>query len=162
GHVFLGLDAFEVSDDNQWVAYSTDVTGFRQYTLHLKDLRNGQVRGEKMERVTGVAWAADNKTLFYTVEDEITKRSHRLYRHRVGSVAPDTLLYEETDERFRLDIERTRSGGLLLLTSASHTASEVWFLRAEDPFGRFRLIAPREDNHEYYADHHPGPRAGMG
>src|SRR5215470_16756242 len=162
GHSFMGLDAFEVSDDNHWLAYSTDVTGFRQYTLRLKDLQTGQTLEAPVERVTSVAWAADNKTLFYTVEDEITKRSHRLYRHIVGSAGPDTLLYEETDERFRIEIERTRSGGLLLLTSASHTASEVWLLRAEDPFGRFRLIAPREDNHEYYADHHAGPRAGMG
>src|SRR5215472_4565534 len=157
GHSFLGLDAFEVSDDNHWLAYSTDVTGFRQYTLQLKDLRSGKTLDERIERVTSVAWAADNKTLFYTVEDEITKRSHRLYRHVVGSAEPDALLYDETDERFRIDIERTRSGGFLLLTTESHTAGEVWFLRVDDPFGKFRLIAPREENHEYYADHHPGP-----
>jgi len=162
GHSFMGLDAFEVSDDNHWLAYSTDVTGFRQYTLRLKDLQTSQTREERVERVTSVAWAADSKTLFYTVEDEITKRSYRLYRHVVGLAGPDTLLYEENDERFRIEIDRTRSRGLLLLTSASHTASEVWFLHADDPFGQFRPIAPREDNHEYYADHHPGPLAGMG
>jgi len=162
GHSFLGLDAFEVSDDNHWLAYSTDVTGFRQYTLQLKDLRSGATLDKRIERVTSVAWAADNKTLFYTVEDEITKRSHRLYRHVVGSAESDALLYDETDERFRIDIELTRSGGFLLLTTESHTAGEVWFLRADDPFGKFRLIAPREENHEYYADHHPGPLAGDG
>src|SRR5881296_3600609 len=111
GHSFLGLDSFEVSDDNQ--------------------------------------------TLFYTVEDETTKRSHRLYRHVLGSTEPDILLYDETDERFRIEVERTRSGAFLLLTIASHTTSEVRYLRADQPSGEFRLIAPREDNHEYYAEHHP-------
>ena len=156
GHSFLGLDAFEVSDDNQLLAYSTDTTGFRQYTLFVRDLRTGELLPERIERVTSIAWAADDKTLFYTIEDETTKRSHRLYRHVLGASETDSLLYEETDERFHVAIERTRSGGYLLLTSASHTASEVRFLRADDPYGEFRLIAEREENHEYYADHHPG------
>src|SRR5260370_664742 len=159
GHSFLGLGSFEVSEDNHLLAFSTDTTGFRQYTLQVKDLRTGTTLPERFERVTSVAWASDNRTLFYTVEDETTKRSHRLYRHVLGSTEPDPLLYEETDERFRIAVERTRSGAFLLLTVASHTASEVRFLRADQPIGEFRLVAPREDNHEYYADHHPGPLA---
>ncbi|HET7152055.1 MAG TPA: hypothetical protein VFI60_11645, partial [Candidatus Acidoferrum sp.] len=162
GHSFLGLDAFEVSDNNRWLAYSTDKTGSRRYVLQVKDLLTGETLPKRMERVTSAAWAGDNRTLFYTVEDEITKRSHRLYRHFLGSKDSDALLYEETDERFRVEIERTRSGGFLLLTSASHTTSEVRFLRADDPAGEFRLIAAREDNHEYYADHHPGCELSSG
>jgi len=159
GHSYLGLDSFEVSEDNQFLAHSIDTTGFRQYTLHVKDLHTGETLSEHIQRVTSVAWASDNRTLFYTVEDEVTKRSHRLYRHVLGSAEEDGLLYEESDERFRIEVERTRSGGFLLLTSSSHTASEVRFLRADDPSGEFQLIAPREDNHEYYADHHPGQSA---
>src|SRR5712692_3268554 len=156
GHSFLGLDSFDVSEDNQLLSYSTDTTGFRQYVLQVKDLRDGKIFPERFERVTSVAWASDNRTLFYTVEDETTKRSHRLYRHVLGSSEPDQLLYEEADERFRIGLERTRSGAFLLLTIASHTASEVRYLRADQPSGVFRLVAAREDNHEYYADHHPG------
>jgi oligopeptidase B len=156
GHSFLGLESFEVSDDNHLLAYSTDTTGFRQYVLQIKDLHGGVLFPERFERVTSVAWASDNRTLFYTVEDETTKRSHRLYRHELGLANASLLVYEETDERFRVEIERTRSGGFLLLTIASHTASEVRYLRADQPTGEFRLIAPREDNHEYYAEHHPG------
>jgi oligopeptidase B len=159
GHSFLGLESFDVSEDNQFLAYSIDTTGFRQYVLRVQDLRTGETLSEHVERVTSVAWASDNRTLFYTVEDEVTKRSHRLYRHVLGSAEKDSLLYEEGDERFRIEVESTRSGGYLLLTSSSHTTSEVRFLRADDPSGGFQIIAPREDNHEYYADHHPGPRA---
>jgi oligopeptidase B len=156
GHSFLGLDSFDVGEDNHLLAYSVDTTGFRQYTLHVKDLRTGETLSEHIKRVTSVAWAADNRTLFYTVEDEITKRSHRLYRHILGSPEEDALLYEESDERFRIEVERTRSGGYILLTSSSHTTSEVRFLHADDPSAEFQLIAPREENHEYYADHHSG------
>src|SRR5216683_3143046 len=156
GHSFLGLGSFEVSDDNQLLAYSTDTTGFRRYTLHIKDLQTGGTLPEQIERVTSVAWAADKRTLFYTVEDEVTKRSHRLYRHVLGSTEPDHLVYEELDERFRIEVERTRSRMFLLLTIASHTASEVRFLRADQPSDEFQVITVREDDHEYYADHHPG------
>jgi oligopeptidase B len=165
GHSFLGLDSFDVSDDNGLLAYSLDVTGFRQYTLQVKSLRTGETLPDRLERVTSTAWAADNHTLFYTVEHETTKRSHRLYRHLVGAEQPDVLLYDERDERFRIEIERTRSGAYLILTCASHTTSEARFLPADDPQGNFTLIAPRADDHEYYVDHHPagstGPRGGV-
>jgi oligopeptidase B len=157
GHSFLGLGAFDVSNDNQLLAYALDTTGFRQYTLHIKNLWSGRDFTEAIERVTSAAWAADNRTLFYTVEDATTKRSHRLYRHVVGLEEADTLIYEETDERFRIEIDRTRSGAFLLLVIASHTTSEVRFLPAAQPYDEFRVIAAREADHEYYVDHHPDP-----
>jgi oligopeptidase B len=157
GHSFLGLGAFDVSNDNQLLAYSLDTTGFRQYTLHIKNLWNGAIFPEAIERVTSAVWAADNRTIFYTIEDAITKRSYRLYRHSAGFAEPDTLIYEETDERFRIEIERTRSGAFLLLVITSLTASEVRFLPAGQPNGEFRVIAAREADHEYYLDHHPNP-----
>jgi oligopeptidase B len=157
GHSFLGLDTFEVSRDNQLLAYSLDTTGFRQFKLQIKSLLTGEVFPEAIERVTSAAWAADNRTLFYSVEDATTKRSHRLYRHIAGSVQPDELIYEEPDERFRVSIYASRSGAFLVLSIDSHTASEVHFLPAREPFGKFRVIAPREADHEYSVDHHPNP-----
>ncbi len=157
GHSFLGLGAFDVSNDNQLLAYALDTTGFRQYTLHIKNLWNGAIFPEAIERVTSAIWAADNRTIFYTVEDATTKRSHRLYRHSAGSAEPDTLIYEETDERFRIEIERTRSGAFLLLVITSHTTSEVRFLPVGQPHGEFCVIAARQADHEYYVDHHPNP-----
>src|SRR6202035_357480 len=95
GHSFLSLGSFAVSDDNSLLAYSLDTTGFRQYTLQITNLRTRQTLPERIERVTSAAWAADNRTLFYTIEDETTKRSYRLYRHVLGASEPDALLYEE-------------------------------------------------------------------
>src|SRR5260370_41503345 len=102
GHSFLGLGSFEISEDNQLLAYSTDTTGFRQYVLQVKDLHTGANFPERIERVTSVAWASDTRTLFYTVEAETPKRSHRLYRHTPGSTEPAPPLCEEADERFPL------------------------------------------------------------
>lgn len=153
GEKFMALGAYTVSDDGNLLAYSTDNTGFRQYALHVKELRTGEALPDHAEKTTSVAWAADNKTLFYTVEDA-AKRSYRLYRHRLGSTSADDLLYEEKDELFRVSVHRTRSRAYLLLNISSHTTSEVRYLPATQPDAEWRIIAPREHEHEYDVDHH--------
>src|SRR5215831_5820249 len=85
GKRFLGLGGFAVSDDGNLAAYSTDTTGYRQYTLHVKDLRTGQTLAENIERTGSIVWASDNKTLFYTTEDSVSKRSDKFWRHVVGN-----------------------------------------------------------------------------
>lgn len=151
GHPFLGLGLFEVSEDGNLLAYSTDFTGFREYTLRVKDLWTGETLPLTVEKVSTAVWANDNRTLFY-VTDDPAKRPYRLYRHTLGT-GEHTLIYEEEDERFRLDISRTRSQAYLLLTSASHTASEVRYLSADRPEGQWKLVLPRELEHEYYVAH---------
>jgi oligopeptidase B len=154
---YMAVHAFNVSDDGNLLAYSIDNTGFRQYTLQVKDLRTGQLLSEHVERTGSVVWAADNRTLFYTVEDEVQKRQYRLYRHTLGSPhSEDPLLYEETDERFNIGAGRTRDGQYIILECSSHTTTEEQFLRADTPGGRWTLIEPRRDNIEYYADHRNG------
>jgi oligopeptidase B len=156
GEKFLSLGASEVSDDANLIAYATDVTGFREYTLRVKDLRTGQVLPEAMERSAGLAWAGDNKTLFYTVQDS-AKRSYRLYRHVLGTpVKDDALVYEEKDERFKLDIYRSRDLKMVYLASSSHTTSEVRYLLADQPTGEWKVVLPRQQNIEYGVDHRDG------
>ena len=102
----LGLGAYVVSDDGNWLAYSTDTTGYRQYSLHIKDLRTGKMLAENIERVGSVVWATDNKTVFYTTEDAVSKRSDKFWRHAVGAAGSD-LLYEEKDELFDVGVGRS-------------------------------------------------------
>jgi oligopeptidase B len=154
GEKYLSLGSLEVSDDGNLAAYSTDTSGFRQYTLRIKDLRTGQLGSEAIPKVNSFAWAADNRTLFYVVEDS-AKRPYHLYRHRLGSpMEQDAPLYEEQDEMFNLQISRSRSHAYLFALSQSHTASEVRYLRASHPERAFEVISPREQNLEYYVDHH--------
>jgi oligopeptidase B len=153
GHSYLGLGAYAVSDDGNFLAFSTDVTGFRQYTLQVKDLRTGELFPDKVEKTISVVWAADNKTLFYTVEDD-AKRPYRLYRHVLGSTEADTLIYEETDALFGIDAQRSRSKAFLFLTSESSKTTEVHYLPSETPNAEWTVFRPRETDHRYYVDHH--------
>ncbi len=160
GQAFMSIGATAIPDDGDWLAYSTDNTGFRQYTLHVKNLRTGETMPALAERVGSVAWAADNRTLFYSVEDEETKRPYQIFRCVLdsgGSAFSDLeLAWEEPDERFNVGVGRTRDGKYLIVESASHTTSEQWFLAAENPGGSFQCIEPRRENIEYSVDHREG------
>jgi oligopeptidase B len=153
GKSFMAIGAVALSEDDRLYAFTTDATGFRQYTLRIKDLYTGKLLPVRRQRVTSVAWAADNITLFYTTEDKVTKRSNQLWKHVLGQKR-DTLIYEEKDERFRVHVHRTRSRAYLLLSSSSHTASEVRYLPTNRPNSRWRLMLKRRTNIEYDVDHH--------
>jgi oligopeptidase B len=150
---FMAVGAVALSENDRFYAFTTDATGFRQYTLQIKDLHTGKLLRVRRQLVTSVAWAADNQTLFYTTEDKVTKRSNQLWKHTLGQ-RRDTLVYEEKDERFQVHVERTRSRAYLLLSSDSHTASEVRYLSADRPNGRWRRVLQRRANIEYDVDHH--------
>jgi oligopeptidase B len=157
GQAFFAIGDVDITDDGRWLAYTTDTTGFRQYTLHVKDLSTGETLAGEVERVGSVCWAADNRTLLYTVEDEQQKRQFQLWRHELGAEhAADVLVYQDDDERFNIGVGRTRDGKFLLLESGSHTTTEVRFLAADDPAGEFSVIEPRSDEHEYSVDHRNG------
>jgi len=155
GHAFMALGALTVSDAGNRLAYTTDVTGAREYTLYVKDLATGALGPERIGRVASVAWSADPDVLFYVTENE-AKRPYRLWRHRLGA-DQDDLLSEETDGLFRLHVERSRSRRWLFAVSASFTSTEVRCLPAASPGGVWRVILPREPDHEYEVDHGTGP-----
>ena len=152
GHAFMAIGDYEPSPDGKRLAYTIDSTGYRQYILQVKDLATGKVLSDHAERVTSLAWAADNQTLFYTQEDAVAKRSHRLYRHAVGAPRHD-LLYEEKDEHYYVDIGLSRSREWLIQTRSSSSTSEVAVLPATTPGGKWKVVSPRRQGREYYLDH---------
>jgi oligopeptidase B len=157
GQKFMSLDSFEVSDDSNLLAYTTDNVGFRQFRLHIKDLRTGKLLQDTAERVDGVTWAADNKTLFYVTEDAQTKRSDIVFRHTVGSTSSnDEVVFHEKDERYSVGIDRTRDGRYIQVNSESHVTSEVQFLPVDHPESPWAMIEPRVEGVQYNVDEGDG------
>jgi oligopeptidase B len=156
GEKFFSFGRRRVSDDGNLLAFATDTTGFREYTLSVKDLRTGKIIEDKFVKAPQFEWAADNKTLFYLTEDE-AKRENKLWRHTLGTPKEkDELLYEEKDPIFWLDLSKSRDGKYLFHTSQSFTSTEQRFLRADTPAGEWKTILKREADHEYEADHRDG------
>ena len=155
GQKFMSIGTFTPSDDGNLLAYSTDNNGYRQYTLHVKDLRTGQDLSENIERVNYVAWATDNKTFFYVTEDPVTKRSDKFFRHVLGSDKSD-LVYEEKDELFDLYTFRSRDKAIIFVGAGSKTSTDFRFLPADSPNAELKIVLPRQPDHEYDVDHRDG------
>jgi oligopeptidase B len=154
-HKFVDLGASVASDDQNLLAYAIDYTGFRQYSLHVKDLRKGGILPDTKDRVTSMEWAADNKTLFLTTEDDATKRSNKLWRHVLGSPSFEKL-YEEKDELYNIEIGKTLDKKYLLLEIEAQDTSEYRYLRADRPQDNLAVFLPREKKHRYHVDHREG------
>src|SRR5215216_448340 len=152
GQKFMSVGTFVPSDDENLLAYSTDNTGYRQYTLQVKDLRTGQLFPERIERVNGVAWSTDNKTFFYVTEDDVTKRSDKFFRHVLAADKTD-LVYEEKDELFDIFAGRSRDKAVIFLEAASKTSTESRYLLASQPNSELKVILPRQPEHEYDTDY---------
>ncbi len=152
GKPFLSLGVFAVSPNGKVLAYSLDITGYRQYTLYFRDLETGKALDDTAERVTSIAWANDNKTFFYVTEDQTTKRSDRLYRQALGGKTEE--LFNEKDELYGISIDATRDMAYLVLDSSSSETSEQYLLDANKPHSSFTSYLKRKDNIKYTIDHH--------
>jgi oligopeptidase B len=151
GKKFMSVGAFVVSDDAKLLAFTTDDNGYRQYKLHVKDLRSGKVTEGLAERVGSVEWAKDNKTLVYSTEND-AKRQNRIFRHVVGTT-DHPLLLEEKDELYDVWVDRSRSGDWLFLVSDSKTTNEVRLLDASKPASAPVVMVARKTDHKYYPEH---------
>lgn len=152
GHEYFAIAEFDVSDDGNILAFSTDTTGYRQYTLQFKDLRTGKMLPEKFERVTSFVWTPDNKTVFFGTEDDVSKRSDLIFRYELGSGAKPTEVFNEKDVLFNTYVGRSRDGKMLFIGSGAKTMDEYRYLAADAPTGEWKVLAPRREGHQYTPD----------
>jgi len=154
GKKFVGLGESVVSDDQNLLAYTLDFTGFRQYTLQVKDLRTGQTLSDRVERVTSLEWAADNQTLLLTTEDDVTKRPDTLWRHTLGGKTE--LVYHEADELYDVGLVRTRDRQFIVLEIESKDTNECRYVSSAEPDKEPQVFLAREKKHRYYVEHREG------
>jgi len=161
GHDYFALRGLAVSPDQRRLAFLTDVTGGERAVLRFHDLAERvDLDDEIADTYYGLAWANDNRTVFYVRPDH-AMRPWQVWRHVLGApVDGDELVYEERDERFYLHIDRTRTDRFVVVTSASKLTTEVHLVDADDPGAPPRLVAAREDGVEYHIEHHAGDEQG--
>ena len=157
GRKFFSLGGFEVSPDHELLALLVDTTGYEDFTLRLRNLRTGKYLPDRKEKLGfGLAWASDNRTVFYTSSDS-AKRPDRVWRHTVGaSVRSDVAVVHEPDVLFNLRVTRLRSGAFIVIESSSFTQSESRVIDAAHPGRTPRLIAARRAGVEYSVEHGNG------
>jgi oligopeptidase B len=154
GQKYFAVSSVSVSPDDKLLAYATDTTGFRQYTLYVKDLESGKLLPDSVPRVTSVAWAADNQTVFFVQEDDTTKRGDRLLRMKLGSAPVE--VYHEAVEQFSMEVAASRDKKYIQLDIGATDTSEVRLLASSQPEGVFQSVLGREKGHRYRVEHRSG------
>ena len=157
GKDFFQIGDYEISPDDQWVAYAEDDVGRRQFTLRIKNIATGEVLPDVITGVSAnMIWGDDSRTLYYVENDPVTLLTKRVKAHVVGTAnGQDALVYEEQDETFYMGVSRTRSDEFLCIGVSSTVSSEMRCTPAAKP-GKFAVVAPRQRDFEYSADHLDG------
>lgn len=158
GKEYFQIGGFEISDNEEIMAYGTDTVSRRNYDLVFKNLKTGEHYPETIKNTEGgsYAWAADNKTIFYIVRDQQTLLGNKIYRHTLGSdPSTDQLVYEEKDNQYYTGLYRMKSKKYIAIVSEQNgVATEYQLLEASKPFGDFKTFLQRKNGHEYYVEHY--------
>ena len=149
------IRAWEVSSGEDLLAFAADTTGGRVSSIRFKNLRTGEMLSDVVPRsIGGIAWAEDNRTIFYTKPDSVSVRPYQVYRHKLGTpAATDQMVYEDKDETYYVGVSKTKSRSYIMIQSSQTMATEYSYIRADQPEARFRVLIPRERGHEYYTNH---------
>jgi oligopeptidase B len=158
---YFSLGVRQLSPDRTRLAYSVDIVGDEVYELRFRDLTSGSDLPDRVLRsYYSCAWSADSTTLFYTVHDD-AYRPYRVMRHRIGTpVETDTLVLDEPDKRYSLDVRASRSDELIVIRSTCRDANEVWLVDSSDPQADPQVVEPRRKGIEYDVEHVSGPDGG--
>ncbi|MEC3907988.1 S9 family peptidase [Tamlana sp. 2201CG12-4] len=156
GHAYFNLGGISISPDNKLAAFSIDIVSRRQYTIQIKNLETGKVYPDKIINTTGsITWANDNMTLFYAMKDEITLRSHKIFKHKLHTKSDtDIEVFHEEDETFNAFVYKTKSKKYIVIGSSSTLSSEYRILNADTPDNVFRIFQERTKDLEYNIAHY--------
>lgn len=156
GKTYYQVGGTATSPDQKILAFAVDEIGRRIYTIHFKNLETGEIFTESIPEITGnLVWAADNLTLFYSKQDPETLRSHRIFKHKLGSdFYEDKLIYEESNEEFSCMVHKSKTEEYIFIHSESTISSEMRFLRSDQPDDEFQILQERIPHLEYAADHY--------
>lgn len=157
-HAYFKLGGIAISPDNTLAAFTTDTVSRRQYTIKVKNLITGEIFSDEIKNTTGsITWANDNKTLFFAKKDEITLRSHKIFKHKIGKdVDAIKEVYHEKDDTFNTFVYKSKSKKYLVIGSASTLSTEYRILDASKPEGEFKVFQERKRDLEYSIAHYNG------
>lgn len=157
GHEVYRLFQYFVSPDNEKIAFMVDTSGDRRNTLYFKNIKTGALLADQVSNCSyGGAWANDNQHFFYTLNDK-TVRSDRVFRHKLGDdITSDLQIYAEPDSTFSAGVTRSEDGRYIFMGSGSTTSAEFWYVPADQPTSKPKVIQPRQKGLEYQVESYTG------
>ena len=157
GKEYFRLGGIAISEDDRFMAYSTDEDGSERYTIRIRDLQGGADLPVAIPGTLGsFAWSRDGKHLVYGLVNE-SWRVDTIKLHTIGSdPAQDRILYREPDQGFQASVGMTQSRAWIVIATGDNETSEVRLLPADNPLAQPMLVRARKKGIEYDVEEHDG------
>ena len=148
GHPYFKVTGMEVSEDNRLLAFAVDELSRLQYSIYVKDLSTGKILIDKVDGTQGdPCWANDNKTVFYTANNQITLLSEKIKRHHLGEAQQkDIVVYDEKDNSNYISVYKSKNNQFIFIKSEGTLSTEMHFIKADKPNENFKCFQPRMKN----------------
>lgn len=145
GNDYFYINDFNISEDNNFIAFGVDKISRRQYTIFIKDLKTGQLLKDSITNTEGdPVWASDNKTIFYTAKNEVTLLSEKIKRHTLGNPAnEDAVVYDENDKANYIGVWKTKNDKYIFIYSEATLSNELRMIESDKPYTEFKIFQPR-------------------
>lgn len=156
GKSYFAIGDWEVSENEQLLAFSMDTTGRRLYEIFIKDLRTGDIQSTGLKDVGGgLEWANNDQHLYYSTKDPQTLRNNKVFIFDRLSKKSE-LIFEEKDEEFFVSLGKSKDRQFIFIHSNQTESNEVRYLPADAPTSTPRVFYPREKDFLYEIEHREG------
>ncbi|ALV47681.1 protease 2 [Arthrobacter alpinus] len=153
GKPFFSLGGAAVTRDGNLYAYAVDNAGDELFTVHIKDLRTGELLEDTIENVFyGITFSPDGTTLFYMVADD-SWRPYQVKTHVLGTpVSSDEVIYQEDDVAMWTGFDLSADRRHLMVSIGCSEFSETRLLDFAAPEKGLQTLIPRSAEILYDAE----------
>lgn len=134
GYRTCSIGVCRVSEDQRYLAYTLSIEGGDRYICHVRSIDNASlfhvIRGRN---IVGIEFGSSNY-LFYTESNELNRPCCVMMQEiRPGILPSPTSIYHDEDERFFVDVRKTKDNAFLTITSDGKSEGSVWVIPASYP-----------------------------
>ena len=158
GHEYFSMGDWDISPDNDYLAYSVDTDGSERSIIKIKKLAtNEYLEDELVDAAGSLMFSQDSKSLIYSLLEKDKWRTSSVNVHQLGTQQNnDRVLFTELDEAFYLDFYVTSSEQYLVLITADSDRTEASVVDMADLSQAPKFINTREQNFRLQVDHGNG------
>jgi oligopeptidase B len=158
GHEYFALGDWDISPDNDYLAYSVDTDGNERSIIKIKSLTTHEYLEEELADAAGsVVFSQNSQSLVYSLLAKDKWRTLSVNVHKLRTQqSQDKVLLSEADETFYLDFDLTSSEQYLILTTSDSDRTEVSVVNMADLSQAPKMLNTRDQNFKLEVDHGNG------
>lgn len=134
GYASCTIGTVRVSQDGQYIGYTLSVEGGDRYICHVKSIdHGGMFHVIRSTNIINIEFGAKN-TFYYTECNDLNRPFRVMMLELRPGILPEPVeVYRDEDERFFVDVRKTKDNKFMIITSDSKERGNVLVLPASYP-----------------------------